>query len=169
MTTKKQKQQPAPTSYKPFYLVMLILSTISIAFSAWGIFEAFNLIRFFVEVPLYAGLSLLSIAILPLSIVALVLLYQKSKLGLTLMLTSLAANFVAGIAMVFCADQAFRYVELTSSPQEFREFLNVEGIDPVTLFSIGWYAIIILGSLFLIAAAVLWHYAWQNQQKPIEK
>lgn len=145
---------------------MLILSTISLSFSMWGIFEAFNLIAHFSEAPLYAGLYLFSIAILPLGIVALVLLYQKQRLGLTLMLVSLAINFIIGIALLFCADQAVHYLNVASSPQEFED---MGGIDPGTLLNISWHAIIITGNLLLIAEAVLWYYAWQNQQKPIEK
>lgn len=145
---------------------MLILSTISLAFSAWGMFEVFDLVRYFRDVPIYASISLLSTATIPLGIVALVLLYQKRKLGLTLMLTSLGTNLVLGIASFFYSDQALRYLQLTSFPSDYP---GPNDMDPTTLFSIAWYAIIILGSFFVIAAAVLWHYAWQNQQNPTKK
>lgn len=165
MTKTLQKRSPARLTYKPFYLIMLILSTISIAMSVWGVAEVPNLIKYFSLTPAYTSLMLFSFATLTVSISALILLYQKNKLGLLLMYVSLAINFLTSIVMLFITDQAFEYTRATST----EELTGIEGITPEQLFAFGWYAVIALGVTSVIVAATLWHFAWRNQYPPTKK
>ena len=167
MTKTTQKRTPTRITYKPFYLIMLILSTISIAMSVWGVAELPNLIMHFSAAPFYAALTLLSLAVLPVSISALILLYQKNKLGLTLMFTSLAISFAIGIGMLFITDQAYQFTLATSDPES--EAYALEGINAEQLFAFVWYAVIAIGNVSVIVAATLWHFAWRNQHSSKKK
>lgn len=167
MTKTAQKRTPARITYKPFYLIMLILSTISIAMSVWGVAELPHLISHFSAAPFYAALTLFSLAVLPVSISALILLYQKNKLGLTLIFVSLAINFAIGIAMLFITEQAYQFTLATSEPES--EAYVLEGIDASQLFAFAWYAVIGIGNVSVIVAATLWHFAWRNQHPTTKK
>lgn len=161
MTKQTSPSTPARTTYTSFYLVMLIITTIGVASSAWGVFEVFNLFAYFSAAPLYASLMLTSLALLPVSIAALILLYQKLKPGLVLLLVSLAIDFVIALALLFCTDQMISYTLATSSPQDIDGSGGIEFFT--TFMTIVWYAALIIGNTLILAAAILWHFAWRNQ------
>lgn len=146
---------------------MLILTTIGVAFGAWGVFEVFNLIFYFAVAPLYVSLMLVSIALLPVSVAALILLYQRLKPGLTLLFVSLAIDFVIAIALLFCVDQMISYTLATTTPQDIEASGGMEFFT--TFMKVFWYAALIIGNMVILASAVLWHFAWQNQMSASKK
>lgn len=142
---------------------MLILTTIGTAFSLWGVLDIYPLIAHFSAGPLYAGLMLASLAVLPLAVAALILLYRKQKLGLTLILTSLAINFVIGLGLLLCTDQMVAHTLASTASQDIAAFGDKDSF--ITFTKVLWYVITVIGELFVITAAVLWHFAWQDQIK----
>lgn len=151
--------------YTKFYLTLLILSTIGTALSLYSLFNIPTIIEQFDLSPTYAIFGLANVVIMLVSVVALVLLWQKNIAGLWLKLGSYAASFVAIIGMALSSGPI---LELTFD--EIKESLARDGIstDPALiddLVSMFYYAGIAIGLIVIVTFAILWWFAWKNQQK----
>jgi hypothetical protein len=155
MTQQKKK-------YTTFYQVMLILSTIGTAFAVLGLTGIPQTIQDFGSMPVFSIASLLEYGATIVSVVALILLWQKRREGYLLKIGSYIALIVINIISLFSIgpfiDESVRKIifDMTLKPDE---------IDIIrTLFTAGVYAAFAVSIATVIIFMLLWMKAWKKQQ-----
>lgn len=159
--TETKNQQPK-TRYTNFYLTMLIISTAMTIFAIPAFSEIIRMIEYFTVAPLFVTLLAINLALLVVSFVGLVFLFQKRQLGIVLTLGSYIAGFLLLIPMIFYIDQMIAYTLTSMSPTEIRDSGGKEAIS--TLLTILYYAVLVVGALITPPFTFLWYYAWRKQE-----
>ncbi|HEU5121479.1 MAG TPA: hypothetical protein VFT59_01425, partial [Candidatus Saccharimonadales bacterium] len=151
------------TRYTTFYLVMLILTSLSVGFSMVSILASIpDLARTMSFAPAYTVLQYIAAALTLLVVPILVLMWlKKNPLGIRLLLGAYVVLIITGIATLFFLDPVVKdATELTikNSPD-----LAASDVAPVAGAMLYGLNIIII--IFNIVLAVLWWFAYRNQQR----
>lgn len=158
--------QPYSSSrYIKFYFTLLILSTIGTGLALLGLFSIPETMSNLAIAPVYTILSLAGYVVTLVSAVALVLLWQKNIAGLWLKLGSYAANLLLTVGLLITSGPVLQNVikETTASIAE-----QGQAVDESMVTSFITYFFYIGLGLAMVASvvfAILWWFAWKNQQK----
>lgn len=154
----------APKKYETFYLVLLILSSISTTIGIASLLGVVELPKYFTESPVYAFGWIGSVLAWLVSVVALVLLWMKHPLGIWVKQASYGLSILGSILAVIGATPIIK----EASDQAVAESNTSGGeIDPAmveTFVAAGIYIAIGLTIVFNIIFAVLWYIAWKKQR-----
>lgn len=148
--------------YTKFYLTMLILSTIGTALGLLGLFTVPQSLNELNTNPALSIFSLFdTLIILPVAIVALVLLWQKKRLGLWLKLGTYAASILSVIVSLFFINDILKQtvdiaVKDLPANDASRDFV-------ISFTTAALYGSMILAVIISIAFGLLWWFAWKNQ------
>lgn len=156
-------EQPK-SRYTGFYLTMLILSTVGTALSMFGLAEIATYIGYLNEHTVYAVTMLVSlVVVLPVSVVALVLLWLKKSAGIWLKLGTYAASVITAVVAAFSSSGVVK-LEAEKILQE-NASAGIPASTMNALVSGVFYAAIVFGILISIAFALLWWFAWRKQRQ----
>ncbi len=165
--TTKQPVENKPLNasrYTGFYLTLLILSTVGTTFAFLGLIGLPDIIRqFSLSVP-YAALSLFNIAvILPVSILALVLLWLKKPLGIWLKLGTYAASILVTIGLLLTVQPILDDItkEAIAELEKSSQTVSTSLIETVT--ALGLYIGLGMAIVISVVFALLWWFAWKKQ------
>lgn len=161
-TTQSNKKQ-----FTNFYLTMLILSVVFIGFSLAPISEIIRSLNYYSIAPAYVILQVLNFGMTLISIIGLVFLFRKQKLGIIITLGSYAASLLITIVSCFFVDQMVAYASATLSAADIREAGGKAMLE--SIMAITFYAALIFGALFTITYSTLWYFAWRGQVKADNK
>ena len=158
----KSDAQKTPSKYATFYLVMLILTTISVGFGLLSLGSISTTIKYFDTAPLFAGLTLVQYAVTLLMVVALVYLYKKKELGLHFLISSYGLTTICMIIFPIAAQPLVR----ESAAQVVADSKGEITIDFATnILQIMFMSIAVASAFMSILFAVLWYFAWKKQVK----
>lgn len=149
--------------YTNFYLTMLLLTTVFTGFGLAGLPETIRSLGYFSVAPVYIALQAINFIVLLISIIGLVLLFRKQKLGIIIALSTYAASFILTIALLFFVDQIVDYTFTSLSAAEVKEAGGQRMLESITGLIL---YITLLGSLVItLVYSTLWYFAWRGQQK----
>ena len=158
----KSDEQNAPSKYTTFYLVMLILTTISVGFGLLSLGSIGTTIKYFDTAPLFAGLTLVQYAVTLLMVTALVYLYKKKELGLHFLISSYGLTTICMIIFPIAAQPLVH----ESAAQVVAENKGKITIDFATnILQVTFISIAVASAFMSILFAVLWYFAWKKQVK----
>ena len=156
-------EQPK-SRYTGFYLTMLILSTVGTALSMFGLAEIATYIGYLNEHTVYAVTMLVSlVVVLPVSVVALVLLWLKKLAGIWLKLGTYVASIVAAIVTLFSGSDVLK-LEAEKVLQETAS-AGIPASTVNALVSGMFYVALVFGIIISIVFALLWWFAWRKQRQ----
>jgi len=160
--TKHQKPDKQKTSskYVTFYLVMLILTTISVGFGLFNLVSIGTTIKYFDTAPLFAWLTIVQYAVTLLMVAALVYLYKKKELGLHLLISSYGLTTICMTVVPIAAQPLVREAAtqiVTDSKGEIAMDLAMN------ILQITFMSIAVANAFMSILFAVLWYFAWKKQ------
>lgn len=166
---KTNEQAPATVNesytkrrYVPFYLTMLILSTIGTSVSVIGIFGLQETITNLPTAPVFYSAAIISTLAWIVSVVGLIFLWQKNPLGIQLKLTSYAVQFVATAASLVTIRPFLTEIIDTAVREGKGEISRVMAEQVVTGIVFVVYGLsLVMTALF----AFLWYKAWQSQSE----
>lgn len=147
--------------YTPFYLTMLVLSTIGTSIGLTSaITNLSTLFQYASVAPIYTIAAVSTIVLTAGSTVALILLWLKKPFGIWLKLSAYALSVAVIVAMTFNIEpviQANIQQALSRSPS-----LSTETAD--TILHISTYIGLGISALVDILFGILWYFAWKRQQ-----
>jgi hypothetical protein len=148
--------------YTTFYKVMLILSTIGTSFGVLGLLSVPDIINEFSISPLF-GIGMIALSAIALvSIVALVLLWQKQVEGYILKIGSYVASIVAVFLCLLGAQPYVRWViEQTEGFPGDLSASEAAAVSSVIEFI--FYAGLVMNIIINITLLLLWRSAWKRQ------
>jgi fatty acid desaturase len=168
----------APKSrYSTFFLIMLILASIGAFFSFFGMFSSvFNVVvRFGEGKNLEAALNIASVLVTIASLLSLLLLFMKNKVGFILKITVILLSLIVSVATIAVTksslvtefrnafDDASQSETLTTEDRqaisEINEFVDKNGENLFLVFGIMFT--VLSNSVSLL----LWVLAWKSQVK----
>ena len=148
--------------YTKFYLTLLILSTISTAFSLLGIIAMpSSIAKYLHSNPLFAYTQIASVVITLGASVGLVLLWLKRPFGLWLKLSSYALAVVLTIVLLFSVQS----IPTDSIDEVVKQSPQISRDMAENIFHISLYVSYGLTLVIEIVFAVLWWFAWKRQLK----
>jgi hypothetical protein len=162
--TKPQKvnKQMAPPKYTTFYLVMLVLTSISVGFGVFNIAAIDTTINYLKTAPLFAILTFVQYGVTLLMVVALIYLYKKKELGLHLLISAYGLTTICMIIFPI-ATQPLLHEAVTQIVAERRGEITLEFATQVV--HITFITIAVANAFSSILFAVLWYFAWKKQSK----
>jgi magnesium-transporting ATPase (P-type) len=152
----------SPSKYTSFYLVLLILTTISAVFGVLSFGAIGTTLGYLQTAPIFAYNNLLQYLITILMVVALVFLYKKREMGLLLIISAYALTIISMIILPLATQplvsETARQIVADSKGELTMEF--AENFSRTVFMSIA-----VIGAVSSILFAVLWYFAWKKQTK----
>lgn len=154
-----------PPRYTPFYLTLLILSTIGTALSLPELWIVQQSISELATNPINAVANLASaLVILPIAVIALVLLWRKDSFGIWLKLSTYLATIVITLANLFATEQTLKSAIAQAITDDAKQGTSALGSHLITtLVTTTYYAGLIVTIVASIVFGLLWWFAWKKQ------
>jgi hypothetical protein len=149
--------------YVTFYLVMLILTSISVLFTAIGFFISIpDFFRTMSFAPGYTISQIIAAVVTVIAIAALIFLWLKrNPLGIMLLLAAYVVLTLVGIATLFLLGPIVQ--DTTALTVKDTPDLPTDSIASITSFML--YALNSLAVIVNVVMATLWWFAYQSQRR----
>lgn len=168
MTVRENEKR----TYITFYRVMLILSTIGTSVAVLGILSTTNTLALHGIAPLFVTCAILLNVVAVVNIVALVLLWQKNPLGISLKISAYIVSIVVtAIGLTGAQPYISHVTEKTTeqvksqSPAVAQQVINL--IPEVVTYMV--YTALTLSIIGSVVFALLWQRAWKKQRLADER
>ncbi len=159
---KTAQAQGSPSKYSAFYLALLILTTISVAFGIFGFVGIGTTLNYLKIAPAFAFISLLQYLITIVMAVALVLLYKKRETGLLLLISAYGLTVLCMIALPFAAQPLVGEIARQIVAEGKGQFSMALAED---ICRTVYVVVAVIGALSSVTFATLWIFAWKKQIK----
>jgi hypothetical protein len=164
-STSSHNETPNSPRYTPFYLTLLILSTIGTVLSLpelWAVRESISQLT---ANPINAIANLASaLVILPIAVVALILLWRKDSFGIWLKLSTYAATIVVTVANLLVAEQTLKSVLAQAITDDAKQGTSALGSHLITtIITSTYYTGLIVAIVASVVFGILWWLAWKKQ------
>lgn len=154
-----------PPRYTPFYLTLLILSTIGTTLGLselWIVRESINELA---TNPVNAIANLASaLVILPIAVTALVLLWRKDPFGIWLKLSTYVATIIVTVANLFVSKQILKSAVAQAVADDAKQGTSSLGSSLITtIVTSTYYVALAVAIIASIMFGILWWFAWKKQ------
>lgn len=152
------------TNYTPFYLTMLILSTIGTLVGLYGLTSVPGYIENFSNAQIYSLANIfMALIVTPVSAIALVLLWRKHSLGIWLKLNTYGASIVSYLVLMLFTEESViqKIAKQTSAELADTPGISQQFIDQAAQAT--YYTAIVISIIASVAFAILWWTAWKRQ------
>ena len=154
--------EPPTSKYTAFYLILLILTTISAIFGLTGFSGIGDSLRYVHDAPILTCITFGQYITTLLMIAGVVFLYKKQKDGLYLLFGAYAFTIITMMVLPFASDPI---ILETARQLTIQEGAKISMQDAETFARIALNIIAVLNIISSLLFALLWQLAWNKQAK----
>lgn len=144
---------------------MLILSTIGTSLGLLGLFSIPDFISALENSPLYATCALLLCGVTLVSVVALIMLWQKKHVGYLLKQSTYAVVIIVSVVALFGVDAYSQYSADQAIAQMVQDGVGGAEVERITRLVVPFatQAAVVMGIVQSVVFGFLWRAAWKKQ------